>query len=355
MVGYSGVTLTEAYYSDDLVVLYQGDCLELLPSMEAGSVGMVFADPPYFRVKGDWWDRQWDNAVGFLAWLGVVADGWRRVLASNGSLYCFASPQMSARVEVELSERFHILNSLVWAKPNPFLEINRGASNAGRVSKDALRAYYPNTERVVFAEQFGQDTEAEGDYTKAEAELRRSVYEPLRAKMAHQLKRTNWTTSQINEGLGTQMAGHYFGKSQWSLPTPEHYAKMQEITGGFGTPYEELRAEYEELRAEYEELRRPFNATADTPFTDVWTFPTVQAYDGKHPCEKPQALIRHAIEMSTRPDSLPILDTFAGTGSTLLAAKSMGRRAIGFEISERYCEQAAQRLSQGVLRFGDAV
>jgi DNA modification methylase len=66
----------------------------------------------------------------------------------------------------------------------------------------------------------------------------------------------------------------------------------------------------------------------------------------EHPTQKPVTLLR---ELVGRAPHGVMLDAFCGTGTTLRAAKDLGRRAIGIEIEERYCEIAAERMGQEVL------
>ncbi len=72
-----------------------------------------------------------------------------------------------------------------------------------------------------------------------------------------------------------------------------------------------------------------------------------------HPTEKPTGILEPLIAYSCRPGGT-VLDVFAGSGSTLDAARRLGRKAIGVEADEGYCEVIANRMRSGVLDFGGA-
>jgi adenine-specific DNA-methyltransferase len=262
-----------------------------------------------------------------------------------------------------------VLNAIQWRKVSSAI-LDKGGPWQ-RQCKEKLRAYFPQTETIIFAEHFGADNIAKGEvgYGAKCDELRGFVFEPLRAYLAGEWERAGLTSADANTATGTQMAGHWFTRIQWALPTAKHYATLQARANASGgdylrreydylrreydylrREYEDLRREYEDLRREYEDLRRPFYASESRPYTDVWDFPTVGAYEGKHPCEKPLAMMEHIIQTSSRPGAV-VLDCFAGSGVVGEAVRNIGegRQAILCEIAEKWCNVIRERLRQRVL------
>ncbi|MCS4592667.1 site-specific DNA-methyltransferase [Brevibacterium sediminis] len=88
----------------------------------------------------------------------------------------------------------------------------------------------------------------------------------------------------------------------------------------------------------------------------VWSFPIVldRGRTGArlHTTQKPQELMHTLLSQFTDPGET-ILDPFVGSGTTLAAARMLGRKGIGIEINERYCEVMARRFDQGVLPVAD--
>lgn len=73
-----------------------------------------------------------------------------------------------------------------------------------------------------------------------------------------------------------------------------------------------------------------------------------------HPTQKPLPLMEWVITQACEITDV-ILDPYMGSGTTLIAAKKLGHKAIGIEIEEKYCEIAAKRLSQEVFDFSEVV
>lgn len=135
--------------------------------------------------------------------------------------------------------------------------------------------------------------------------------------------------------------------NQVTLPLeciPEDIPVRQIITwdrdSGFNRQFTYFVPAYEWLLLIAKEAFRLRTRSVD----DVWRIPF--EVGSEHPAPFPIRLARQAID-ATGADV--ILDPFMGSGTTLRAAKDLNRRAIGIEVSERYCEIAAKRLGQEVL------
>lgn len=159
----------------------------------------------------------------------------------------------------------------------------------------------------------------------------------------------------------------------WDILTPIRWEKVANITleassssGVLGKPNQPggvIKNDTESILL----LRKPGSYRKPTPaqvtgahipsddyrtmFRGVWRdIPGTSSPD--HPAPYPLEIPARLVRMFSFPGDM-ILDPFAGTGTTLLAAKRLDRNAIGVEVEERYCEVIAKRLSQGVMDFGE--
>jgi len=300
----------------------QGDSLALLKQLPDSSVSLILTDPPYHTTKKDniYGDTSFRHDGHYIEWLGEFANEWRRVLRPNGSLYCFCASEMAAYIEVMLDPKFNVLSRIVWTKPN-----EPGYDGwKGKMNKSALRQWYPHSERVIFAEP------------AVEGNLCRS---PFGDFLTRTRKQAGLSTYQLAEIIGAYgKVNHGGAVSNWeagrNVPSPEQYSKLCEAIISTGKV---------DSMPSYEDAVRPFNMNGSLEFTDVWTFPSVRPYKGKHPAEKPAALLEHAIAASSSPGDL-VLDCFAGSGSTILAALKLGRRGIAMEIDPQWAAEIAARV-----------
>jgi site-specific DNA-methyltransferase (adenine-specific) len=340
------------------------DSLQYIKTLPDNSIDLIATDPPYFGVKQAVWDNQWESDAEFLAWIDEFLTEFWRVLKPNGSLYMFTGSRLASDIEILTRSRFNVLSHIIWAKPSGMWK---------RQHKEGLRSFFPATERIIFAEHYGADGYAKGNsgYASKCADLHRDIFAPIIELFASARRTLGVSAADINGVTGKQMCSHWFSYSQWRLPSAEDFAKLQTLFSeraaeqGIPCPepfnleykicaenyderrqeYEVIKARYDDLKAQYQNLRRPFSVTADVPYTDVWGFPPVQYYPGKHPCEKPAALMRHIIRSSCRP-GMVVADFFMGSGSTIKEALEFGCEAIGVEMNEERFMQTVEEIKE---------
>ena len=318
--------------------LWHGDCREVLPLL--GKFEAVITDPPYAKVKGDF-DHEWTNRAGMLGDVETWIDAIVPVMQANATLWWFAWPSLAGRIEDRIAQRLNVLAHVVWQKPT---------ATGQKCSKEALRAPMPLTERILMAEHYGADNMALGKtgYAAKCDELRGFVFEPLRQYLAQEWERAGLTKKDAEQATGTQMASHWFTRSQWALPTEAHYKTLQDRANRSGQfeylrrEYEYLRREYEDLRREYEDLRRHFDCRNGDQYSDVWTFDPPKSNHG-HPTEKPVPLMAHIVRLSVRPGGHAV-DPFMGSGTTGVACVQLGRKFTGIERERKYFDIACRRI-----------
>lgn len=280
------------YYEDESVIIFNGDCRELLPLLPKDGVGLVFTDPPYGIGKADW-DCEFP-----LWWLDLVAQLAPLLAITPGTWNLMKLPQVIGDLHYKWTLAAHLSNGMT-----------RGGFGFGN--------WIPC---VV--------------YKKLVSPLSPIIVQDWCSNFAAWCEANNIAKTQIDNICGTSdMAGWWMGRipNRCAIPAIHQWNK---IKNEFVLP-EEFDALVYDDRDKY------------APTGDCKDF--VIGMEGKpdHPTPKPLGPVTWFIDSIS---DGTVLDPFLGSGTTARAAKNLGRKCIGIEIEEKYCEIAAKRMSQTVMK-----
>ncbi len=281
-----------------------GDCIDELMKLETGSVDLIIADPPYWKVIGEKWDYKWRTEKDYVEWsLKWMAEA-SRVLRYGGTFYLFGYFRTLALLvpyldDLELDLRQQIL-------------VDKGMrSVSGRATKNYK--IFPNTtESILFI-----------------IKDNKKFVKPVLKE--HQVKR-GLSSKDINEALGVKSNGGgmwsiYTGKNICEqFPTRELWEKLQRILH-FNIPYEKVA--------------QTFNP--EMGITDVWRDIDFYKEQRFHPTQKPISLIKRLILASSNEGDL-VVDPFGGSGSTAISCYQLNRNYISIELDMGYHNTLLERM-----------
>lgn len=304
-----------------------GDSLEVLKQIPDSTVSLILTDPPYHSTKKDniYGDKSFAEDQHFIDWMESYAKEFSRILKPNGSLYLFCATQMSGRLEVSFSNHLKPLNHITWTKPN-----DPGFDGwKGKMNKESLKRWYPHSERILFFEQ--------------------KSFDPAhRSTLGHFLRgarlQSGLSGHELTEIIGEYGSVNHGGAvSNWeigrNIPSREQY---QKICDAF------LSTKKIKSMPPYEDIVRPFHMSGELDYMDVWNFPSVRPYRGKHPAEKPLEMLRHIISASSYEGDI-VLDCFAGSGSTGVASLNLNRLSVLIDIEDQWVKRATNKLEDAEL------
>ena len=281
-----------------------GDCIEELKNIETGTVDLVVADPPYWKVVGEKWDYQWRTEEDYVEWSIKWINEVTRVLRFGGTFYLFGYFRTLALLvphinKLELDLRQQIL-------------VDKGMrSVSGRATKNYK--LFPNTtESILFI-----------------IKDNKQFVKPFLKEHQEKLK---LSSKDINEALGVKSNGGgmwsiYTGKNVCEqFPTKELWEKLQSIL---------------KFELNYEKVAQTFNPQMG--LTDIWRDIDFYKEDRVHPTQKPLTLIKRLLLASSNEGDL-VVDPFAGSGSTAIASIHLNRNFITIDSDENYYNEVLRRI-----------
>ncbi|EBZ9516545.1 site-specific DNA-methyltransferase [Salmonella enterica subsp. enterica serovar Eastbourne] len=305
------------------ISLHHGDCLNIMPKLQPGSVDLILCDPPYGTMKGaglDTWDdktTQWDTTIEPAALFAAC----ERVLRVNGALILFAQEPYTSRLITQAHNNLPFSYRLMWKKEhfgNPL------------TARNAPVSYFEDV--VVFSKVERYDPERD---------------HPLRDYARQVATFAGITATQTIKALGHMGATHFLAHEaiQFTLPTRDTYSQlitMYNLTAmpGFLT-YDDMQTIHAGWKASRRHRPRVFNLPEGKKHkSNVLEY--ARDREKYHPTQKPVALLEDLIQTYSTPGDT-VLDFTMGSGSTGVASINTGRRFIGIEKERKYFDIAVTR------------
>jgi len=292
--------------------IVQGDCLAQMRRLPDRTVDLVILDPPYWKVVGESWDYKWRTEDDYRVWCNEWLREVARVVKRSASVYLFGYLR-------NLVHLFHDVTALGFEFRQEII-VDKGLKClAGR--KTSTYKQFPNTTETIFF--FVYDAKP-----------------AIREFLLGRAKVLGLSAKQINQRLNVKSNGG----GVWSLYTGNNILAQVPTT-------EMWRRLDEVLECEAPDDLRGFVFNQEMGITNVWQ--DIDFYSEKriHRTQKPIALIERLVLASSNVGQL-VLDPFAGSGSTLVAARKHDRHCIGFEIDPTMVDRANARLA-AVERQGE--
>lgn len=255
--------------------IHHGDCIAGMHDLPAGSVDLVFADPP-FNIGYDY-DVYHDakDYEEYLAWSREWIGAVHRVLKPDGTFWLAIGDEYAAELKLESQKLgFHIRSWVIW--------------------------YYT----------FGVNCKYK--FSRSHAHLFHFVKDPQQFTF-------RWEELENRIPSARQLVyGDRRANPNGRLPDDTWILRPQDLAGHFAAE------------------------------EDTWFFSrvagTFKERAGFHGCQMPEQLLGRIIRFCSHEDEI-VLDPFSGSGTTLAAAKKLGRRFLGFDLSVDYVKQGERRLA----------